>query len=85
MFYRDFRGTLRRIWRVTDASPQDAPQPRDSLGRFITRFLSGDFALSGPSKAQDMPLVLGGGFMALGSVALLVGLVVDIRLLVAAL
>jgi hypothetical protein len=84
MFYRDYRGTLRRIWGVTDASPEEMPQPKESLGRFIIRFLSGDFKLSGPAKEQDMPLIFGGSFMALGSLALLIGLVVDIRLLVAA-
>ncbi len=85
MFYRDYRGTLRRVWGVTDASPEDKPQPIESLGRFIIRFLSADFKLSGPSAAQDTPLVLSGGFMAVGSVLLLVGLVVDIRILLAAL
>ena len=70
---------------MTDASLEGAPLA-DSLRQFNTRvFFGGDSESFADYKANGMPFLLGGVFLAMGSVVLLVGLFMDIVLVITAL
>ena len=85
LLYSDFRGARRWLLGMTDTSLEAAPLA-DSLRRFNTRvFFGGDSESFMDSKANGMPFLLGGVFLAMGSVVLLVGLFMDIVLIITAL
>ena len=82
----DYRGGRRWILGRAEASLDDVPLVRDPLQRFNTRFFfGGDPERFTHFKAHVMPLVLGGAFMIMGSLALLIGLLSLLVLLVQAL
>lgn len=85
LLYSDYRGARRGLLGMTDASLEGAPLA-DSLRRFNTRvFFGGDSERFAYYKANGMPFLLGGVFLAMGSVVLLVGLFMDIVLIITAL
>lgn len=85
LLYTDYRGARKWLLRNTEASLDSTPW-KDPLRRFNTKvFFGGDHESFADSKANGMPLLVGGMFLAMGSVVLLVGLLMDIVLLVTAL
>jgi hypothetical protein len=85
LLYSDYRGARRWLLGMTDASLEGAALA-DSLRRFNTRvFFGGDPESFADYKANGMPFLLGGVFLAMGSVVLLVGLFMDIVLAITAL
>lgn len=85
LLYSDYRGARRWLLSMTDASLEGAPLA-DSLRRFNTKvFFGGDPERFADYKATGMPFLLGGVFLAMGSVVLLVGLFMDVVLIITAL
>ena len=85
LLYTDYRGARKRLLRSMEASLDSTPW-KDPLRRFNTKvFFGGDHESFADFEANGMPFLVGGMFLAAGSVVLLVGLLMDIVLLVTAL
>ena len=85
LLYSDYRGGRRWLLSRADESLDGAPFA-DSLRRFNTKvFFGGDPERFADARSNVIPFILGGVFLAMGGVVLLIGLLIDIVLLIYAL